>query len=226
MPEKKTKRAVDWEAIERDYRAGVKTLRVIGEEYGVSHVAITKKAKKEGWTRDLLAKIQAKADELVTKEMVTKEVTSQGVVTERQIVEANAEVIKDVVLSHRKDIGRTRGLVVSLLAELEAQTDHADLFAKLGEFLAEGNSQKMVEAYNKVVSLPGRVDAVKKLADALKTLIVLERQSFRMDEEPDDKPSLPDDLMSMSTQELRAFAAKHSKKLFGAALIMVEETTG
>ncbi|MBA3015222.1 MAG: hypothetical protein KKD63_04640, partial [Proteobacteria bacterium] len=173
MTEKKTQRSIDWEAVERDYRAGVKTLRVIGEEYGVSHVAITKKAKKDGWTRDLFAKIQAKADELVTKEMVTKEVTSEGLVTERQIVEANAEAIKDVVLSHRRDIGRTRGLVVSMLAELEAQTDNADLFEKLGEFLEEGNSQKMVEAYKKVVSLSGRVDSVKKLADALKTLIIL-----------------------------------------------------
>ena len=63
----------DWERIELDYRAGVKTLRQIAEEHGISHVAITKRAKRDGWTRDLSAKIQSKAEELVTKELVSKQ---------------------------------------------------------------------------------------------------------------------------------------------------------
>jgi len=57
---------VDWEAVEKQYRAGVRTLRDIAEEHGCSHVAIQKKAAKEGWTRDLGAKIRAAADALVT----------------------------------------------------------------------------------------------------------------------------------------------------------------
>ena len=51
-------KAVDWERIELDYRAGIKTLRQIAEENGISHVAINKRAKRDGWTRDLSAKIQ------------------------------------------------------------------------------------------------------------------------------------------------------------------------
>ena len=41
----------DWERIELDYRAGVKTLRQIAEEHGLSHVAINKRAKRDGWDR-------------------------------------------------------------------------------------------------------------------------------------------------------------------------------
>ena len=48
---------VDWEKIEGDYRAGVKTLREIAEERGITHGAINKRAKRDGWTRDLTAKI-------------------------------------------------------------------------------------------------------------------------------------------------------------------------
>lgn len=41
----------DWEAIESAYRAGVLSLRDIGEQYGVTEGAIRKKAKKFGWVR-------------------------------------------------------------------------------------------------------------------------------------------------------------------------------
>lgn len=41
----------DWEAIESAYRAGVLSLRDIGEQYGVTEGAIRKRAKKFGWVR-------------------------------------------------------------------------------------------------------------------------------------------------------------------------------
>lgn len=42
----------DWEAIESAYRAGVLSLRDIGEQYGVTEGAIRKRAKKFGWVRN------------------------------------------------------------------------------------------------------------------------------------------------------------------------------
>jgi hypothetical protein len=80
----KPKTPPDWERIELDYRAGVKTLRQIGEEHGISHAAIAKRAKASGWERDLAAKIQAKADTLVTKE-----VTTETTVSDREVIETN-----------------------------------------------------------------------------------------------------------------------------------------
>lgn len=41
----------DWEAIESAYRAGVLSLRDIGEKYGITEGAIRKRAKKLGWVR-------------------------------------------------------------------------------------------------------------------------------------------------------------------------------
>lgn len=52
----------DWEAVERDYRAGLLSVREIGLAHGVSHTAINKRAKKHGWDRDLKGKIRAKAE--------------------------------------------------------------------------------------------------------------------------------------------------------------------
>ena len=91
--------APDWERIELDYRAGVKTLRQIAGEHGITHAAIAKRAKAQGWERDLSLKIQAKADQRVTKAMVTKVVTTETKVSERQVVEANAIAIADMRLA-------------------------------------------------------------------------------------------------------------------------------
>ena len=56
--EKKT--APDWERIEADYRAGLLSVREIAASQGITHGAINKRAKRDGWERDLSAKIKAK----------------------------------------------------------------------------------------------------------------------------------------------------------------------
>lgn len=175
------KAAPDWERIEADYRAGVLSVREIAASQGISHVAISKRAKRDGWERDLSKRIQAKADALVTTRTVTKEVTSEQAVTDRLIVEANAEVIASVRLSHRGDIARSRRLAMALLGELEAQTLDHDLFERLGELVIDTGNEaesKLLEAYRRVISTPGRVDGMKKLADTLKVLIGLEREAY------------------------------------------------
>ena len=45
------KRVIDWEAIEADWRAGVKTKQQMSIEYGVSRAAMDKRAKRDGWMR-------------------------------------------------------------------------------------------------------------------------------------------------------------------------------
>ena len=46
-----TKRIVDWEAIEREYRAGVLSVSEIARQHGIAHPTIFKKAKAFGWER-------------------------------------------------------------------------------------------------------------------------------------------------------------------------------
>ncbi len=48
----------DWEAIESAYRAGVLSLRDIGEKYGVTEGAIRKRAQKIGWVRNSGAQVR------------------------------------------------------------------------------------------------------------------------------------------------------------------------
>ncbi|MBD1555019.1 hypothetical protein [Pseudomonas typographi] len=187
------KQAPDWERIEHLYRAGLLSIREIAAACGVSHVAIQKRAKRDGWVRDLSAKIKAKADSLVTKEQVTSAVTKEQVVTERGIVEANAQVIANIRIGHRTDIARYRRLANKLLEELEGLTDNRELFDRLGELLAspdDNGVDKLNDLYRKVIDLPSRTKTLKELGETLKNLIALERQAYDVGtEQPGDDRS-------------------------------------
>lgn len=188
------KPAVDWERVEQQYRAGVMSLREIAAQAGVSHTSIKKRAVKEGWDRDLSGRIKAKADALVSKSVVSKITSAETAATERETIEANAQAIADVKLAHRADIRRGRGLVAKLFDELEGLTDRPDLVEELQQALkgdddsdaANDRAHKLREILDRVMSLPSRVTAVRGLAEALKNLIGLERQAWRIDADEGD----------------------------------------
>lgn len=176
--------APDWERIELDYRAGIKTLRQIADEHGISHTLVARKAKQFGWSRDLLTKINAKADELVSKDAVSKGVTMETRVAERDLIDANAKAVADVRLAHRRDIHRARRLANALLEELEKQTGQVPELQELGELLRspdERGADKLNDLYQAIISLPERSKTMKVLADSLRITVDMERQAFGMD---------------------------------------------
>lgn len=186
------KQAIEWDAMEPEWRAGIKSKKELSEEYGVSRAAIDKHWAKLRIERDLTEKIRQEAEALVTRAAVTREVTPESRVTEREIIEVNAQMQATKLLEHRTDIGRYRKLCQTMLAELEAESDNPEIFAELGEILAkpdEKGQDRLNDAYRKAISLPQRIDGVKKLAETLKTLIGLERQAFGIaDSAEGDKP--------------------------------------
>ena len=190
----------DWERIELDYRAAIKTLRQIADENGITHGAINKRAKRDGWERDLSEKIQRKADALVSKAAVSSEVSKESRAAERAVVDANAQAIADVRLAHRRDIHRARRITNALLDELEQQAD-ADtvaLLKQLGENMRnpdENGIDRLNDLYHKVISLPERSKTMKTLSESLRMLVDMERTAFGMNERDDDHR--PDPLKAM-----------------------------
>ena len=180
------RKQVDWESVERDYSAGLLSLREIGAKHGVTHGAINKRANRDGWARDLSAKIKIKADLLVSTEMVSTAVSTKKA-SEKEIIEVNAQAIVNIKLAHRGDIRKSKNIVNSLFDELESTTDNRELFEQLGEILrqeSDSGQDKLNDIYKKVISLPQRIDGVKKLTDALKTMIGLEREAYDIQSTP------------------------------------------
>lgn len=203
---------LDWEGIERDYRAGLLSVREIGAANRVSHSAILKRAKRDGWDRDLAAKVRARAEAKVAKAAVTTPETAATKATEEQIIEANAEVIARVRLSHRTDINRYRKLANQLMTELEQQTQQVPELADLGKLMYRPDDKgidKLNELYQKVISLPVRTKTMKDLGDTLKTLIGLEREANGIGQGKDDTPPVRE----LSDEELETRMQRYLGKV-------------
>lgn len=182
-----TIKQTDWEAIERAYRAGLLSIREIASAHGITHGAINKRAKRDSWDRDLKAKIQAKADALVSRLTVSKEVSIQRADTE-EIIEQNAEVVVSIRMAHRGDISRCRRLTNKLLDELEAMTDEQGTIKELIKQFKDSDNEDgadmsdVLALAQKMGALPNRTKTMRELAETLKTLVVLERQAYGLDE--------------------------------------------
>lgn len=206
------KREIDWESLSLDYRAGLMSLRELAAKYGITHGAVNKRAKRDGWVRDLSPLVQARARELVSKAVVSSlvsdpvsgEVYREPTVEEEAKVMSEAQVVAEVVLSERKDIRKSRELGVKLFAELEEATDKRELFNQLGELMHapdEKGKDKLNEIYMKVISMPGRVSAYKQLTDAIKTMVGLERQSYGLADNANGESDRPVEKTQMTPQE-------------------------
>lgn len=180
----------DWVVIEREYRLGIRSSIAIASEHGITEAAIRKRAKKEGWIRDLNAKVRARADDLVRKAAVRAEVRTTWKAAEAREVEVAATAMTTVRLAQRADIQKARTLVNSLMAELEAQTGDPKLFRDIKQVLLAKDDgapltgeerNKVQDAHRKALSLGARVTNMKALAEALRILIALEREAFGID---------------------------------------------
>lgn len=151
----------DWEAVEAAYRAGSLSVRAIGEAHGVTHVAIGKRAAKEGWQRDLSEKVRA-----ATKAKVTKAVTTDGyqskAVTDDEIIEEASDQLTAVVLSHRKGLARWQAIADKLNDTLSDMSVAPDAVGEFSRALNAG------------------VDAQLKIIKG-------QRQAFNLDAEQSDK---------------------------------------
>lgn len=122
----------DWEAIERAYRAGSLSVRAIGESQGVNHATILKRAKKEGWARDLTEQVR-----IATKQKVTTSVTGTSnqspVVTDADIIDEASSQAASVVLAHRTGLANWRAIADKLsvaLAEIDVNEDNLGDFSR------------------------------------------------------------------------------------------------
>ena len=148
------KKLIDRERLAIEYRAGVRSLRELGIEFGISAARIAQIAKTEAWERDLSAKIKHEAQARLNKAALDESINGvKRRATEKEVVEANAAMQTSVILSHREDLKKLRTRATDYEAELSECAD----------------------------DLGKRVSILRQLADTQKSIIGLERQAFGID---------------------------------------------
>lgn len=196
---------VDWEAVERHYRAGVLSLSQISRDYGVSRPAIEKRATRDGWTRSLSEKIAQTAESKVVQKVAAKEAagkvaggasagcTPATKLTERQTVDAYSDVIARVEVAQRDDLEAAVSVTRAQLQELADLSD-PEFRARLewlGQVMDESGptesggwkNDKANELYRYIISLAGRVKMAKEIAGAYGVYIPVQRKVLGLDNE-------------------------------------------
>jgi transposase len=142
----KENKPIDWDGIERDYRAGVMSVREIAKWYGLSHTAINKKAKAEGWVREREPPHVDRKPQPLSGEVI-----------------APSSALKPEELPDR-----ARGIAARLLDELDAETTHIGEL----EFLIETEEAdpRRRQALMKALSTAERAKTLKDITASMKTL--------------------------------------------------------
>lgn len=192
---------IDWAVVEKDYRAGLKSLRQIAEENGITEGAIRKRAKRDLWTRNLEERIQQKAAEKVRKELVRTPGTQLTPHTEKQVVEEYSTVVSRVDLRQRDDVelgmANARGMLMELVQLSKPEFSEVLQWMALNfDESADNFKDKANEAYRYIISLSGRVKMAKELAAVHGVYVPLQRKIYKLDDDDSRKSSI-DDLLAI-----------------------------
>lgn len=159
-----TRRRIDWDAVERDYRTGRFTTRELGAKHGLSHVAVAKKAKTHQWTQDLGEKIRQATNARLTAALIEGEVNANFQAVSN-VVLAAAEVNAQVIQRHRR--------------RLEALARDADIARK--------KLMSLIETVADAKEATTLVSAVEAAVRTEKLLIEQERKSYKLDDDDNSR---------------------------------------
>lgn len=177
----------DWDWAQVQYETTDRSVTDIATNIGVPPTSLISRASRNGWTRDKGKLVAKMTAEMVIANRVRESEHRQEklAVIERVNVEMQARVLTE----HRKDIQKARSMCVSFMGELEGNEDALDL--------------------------EGKTKVLSKLADAMKTLILLERQAFGIQsvfEDTEKPPPSPTEQQQVDAV-MSKFAAVLAKKM-------------
>jgi hypothetical protein len=181
----------DWEAIEREYRMGHKTLRTLSVEFGPHPSNISRQAKKHGWVQDKTQEVRERTRAALIEQNATGDGDARNKKRnnptpediDRQ-VRTNISVIRD----HRSGIKKGMGLVSVLSDQLkdvaQNREEYEGQIVQDTEPAAEGDrvDLKRRNAMLRAISLPANAGTLRDLSTALKNFVALERQAYNLDE--------------------------------------------
>ena len=111
-------------------------------------------------------------------------------------------------------LGCAEKKAVKLLDELEIQTDNIDLLEQIETALANGDDAPdgLMRVFQRVTSIAGRIDSAKKLAEAMKVLVGMEREAYGIVEaakvEHTGKDGGPVEVVHMTPEAIREVMEK------------------
>lgn len=197
-PKKKAGRRsdIDWEAIERDYRIGQLSVADVARKHDVALSGLKRKAKLDGWTRDLTPVVQIATKAAITQERAdhAKDLAAKAPEIGREIGRsiakaANSGLDQDVAAAAALGTMRNRvhaDIAAALLSAGEAMlreiTELCDPGTQ-GELMdAVGDDDRKAERLRRALSLENRSRTLDTIAAAVGKSVGIDRKANGLDE--------------------------------------------
>lgn len=191
---------IDWEAVERDYRLGILTIKEICDKHTVSSSRLRTKAKEMNWTRDLSKEVRATAKAKVMQhtkaeaekkfmEEVKKSAeagAAESAAKTFSAIDAAAELQATIEIRQQGRLARNHRILEALQEKVEDQiASFPDIRKAVQELLSGGNPLAAAEVI-KLLNVPLLADTAKKLQDMNTRLQSDERVAHGMTEKGGD----------------------------------------
>lgn len=183
---------VDWDAIERAYRAGGLSNRAIAAEHGITESAIRQRAKKDGWVKGDPHAIRGMAMAKANIKTIPKLIEPDA-----DYMEEVAEEASNVLVRHRRMAGVMAGLLKDMAAQLRTQNDtEPDLAGAIEDFfmakaaqnpLLAGVYKQQCNAALHAIGLNNRSKTMLNLSNAMAKLVDIERVSWSLNDNSDNR---------------------------------------
>jgi len=184
---------VDWDAVERDYRTAKFTLRELATKYNISHQAIAKRSKVNGWSQDLSIAIRQATNAKLVDKLVASEVAKSGQEIANTVIVA-AEMNTRVILEHRQGLREINEVKTKLLNQIRQAAANLPELEDIIEMVRKPDDNgvdKANDALRKAMGRSSLVDDLKKLAEVDERVRKGEREAFNIgdpDSENERKP--------------------------------------
>lgn len=161
---------IEWNKVELDYRSGVMSIGMICRVHGLNRTTLMDHVASAGWVRDLMSQVRAEVNERLY--MDRKEEAAKD-----DAVSVAAEMMVQVVLSHRKDIQSLRAVLNKTMARFNELLD-TGVFEEVISEDGKKVTYRPTQAAMVLGKTQGVATALDNLASAFQRVIEMEREAF------------------------------------------------
>lgn len=206
MARRSKENAIDWDAIERQWKLGQKSNKQLAEEFGVQPSTIGRRAEKFGWVQDKAKDVEAATNSLLIQAASGN--ANPNATPSALEVKAAAQANADVILAHRTGLVRESSVADKLLTHIESAIDELPTVSEIIDFVRKGspdepeNTTKALEMLRRAASRGALVDDFKKVAESRERIRKGQREAFGIDKEG-DKPAFEYEAVLRKVHALR-----------------------
>ena len=192
MARRSKENAIDWDAIEKQWKLGQKSNKQLAEEFGIQPSTIGRRSEKFGWVQDKAKDVEATTSSLLIQAASGN--ANPNATPSALQVKAAAQANADVILSHRSGLMRESAVAEKLLTHIESAIDEIPTVSEILAFIREAspeeseNGDKAFDLLRKAASRGALVDDFKKVVESRERIRKGQREAFGIDKDG-DKPA-------------------------------------